>query len=85
MEQKESGKEKAVSGEIRSPKDVLSALEKVCQYYEQNEPSSPVPLLVRRAQRLVSKSFVEIIRDLSPEATKQVEGIGGIGRDSAKE
>jgi type VI secretion system protein ImpA len=84
VEQKEPGKEKPLSGEIRSPKDVLSALEKVCQYYEQNEPSSPVPLLVRRAQRLVSKSFVEIIRDLSPEATKQVESIGGIGSDSAK-
>jgi type VI secretion system protein ImpA len=83
-EEKESGKEKALSGEIRSPKDVLSALEKVCQYYERHEPSSPVPLLVRRAQRLVSKSFVEIIRDLSPEATKQVENIGGIGSEPAK-
>jgi len=85
VEQKEPGKGKALSGEIRSPKDVLSALEKVCQYYERHEPSSPVPLLVRRAQRLVSKSFVEIIRDLSPEARKQVENLGGIGNEPAKE
>lgn len=80
----ESGKEKPVSGEIRSAEDVVSALEKICQYYERNEPSSPVPLLLRRAQRLVSKSFLEIIRDLSPEAKKQIENIGGVSGDAAK-
>jgi type VI secretion system protein ImpA len=80
----ESGKEKPVSGEIRSAEDVVSALEKICQYYERHEPSSPVPLLLRRAQRLVSKSFLEIIRDLSPEAKKQIENIGGVSGDAAK-
>lgn len=80
----ESEKEKPVSGEIRSAEDVVSALEKICQYYERNEPSSPVPLLLRRAQRLVSKSFLEIIRDLSPEAKKQIENIGGVSGDAAK-
>ena len=72
-------------GEIRSREDVLAALEKVCRYYEQHEPSSPVPLLVRRAKRLVAKSFVEIIRDLSPETTKQIENIGGIGAEAPAE
>jgi type VI secretion system protein ImpA len=80
----ESGKEKPLSGEIRSPEDVVSALEKICQYYERHEPSSPVPLLLRRAQRLVSKSFLEIIRDLSPEAKKQIENIGGVSGDALK-
>lgn len=80
----ESEKEKPVSGEIRSSEDVVSALEKICQYYERHEPSSPVPLLLRRAQRLVSKSFLEIIRDLSPEAKKQIENIGGVSGDAAK-
>ncbi|MDP2897756.1 MAG: type VI secretion system protein TssA [bacterium] len=80
----EPEKEKPLSGEIRSPEDVVSALEKICQYYERHEPSSPVPLLLRRAQRLVSKSFLEIIRDLSPEARKQVENIGGVSGDAAK-
>ena len=68
----------ALSGEIRSTQDVLTALEKICQYYERREPSSPVPMLVRRAQRLVSKSFLEIVRDLSPEAVDQIEKLGGI-------
>jgi type VI secretion system protein ImpA len=65
-------------GEIGSSKDALMAMEKVCRYFERCEPSSPVPLLLRRAQKLVSKSFVEVIEDFCPDAMKQVESIGGI-------
>jgi len=68
----------SLSGEIANTEQVLLVLDKVCRYYERNEPSSPVPLLVRRAQRLVSKDFLEIIRDLSPDAMDQIERIGGI-------
>jgi len=70
------------SGEIRSPQDVIAALERICRYYEANEPSSPVPLLLRRAQRLVSKSFVEIIQDLNPDGVRQIELICGLDTDS---
>lgn len=66
-----------LTGDIRSRDDVLRALEKVCQYFERYEPSSPVPLLVRRAQRLVSKNFLDIIRDLSPHAMDQIQMISG--------
>lgn len=68
-----------LSGEIRSTQEVLMALDKVCGYYERYEPSSPVPMLIRRAQRLVSADFVDIIRDLSPDAMRDIEKIGGIG------
>ncbi|MBM4032199.1 MAG: type VI secretion system protein TssA [Planctomycetes bacterium] len=73
-----------LSGDIRSPQDVIAALDKVCRYYELNEPSSPVPLLLRRAQRLVSKSFVEIIRDLTPEAVRAIETLGGLDSGGAQ-
>jgi len=65
------------AGEIRSRKDALLALERICRYFDQSEPSSPVPLLLRRAQRLVSKSFVEIVRDICPEAMGQINAISG--------
>ena len=74
-----------ISGEIRSPQDVINVLQKVCQYFERNEPSSPVPLLLRRAQRLVSKDFLQIIQDLSPEAMRQIEVIGGIDSSTPSE
>jgi type VI secretion system protein ImpA len=67
----------ALSGEIRSPEDVIRALDKICDYYRRYEPSSPVPLLVTRAKRLVRKDFMEIIQDLNPDGLRQIEIIGG--------
>ena len=68
----------AVSGEIRSREDAIHVLDRVCDYFVQNEPSSPVPLLLRRAQRLVNKDFMEILRDLTPGGVDQAETIGGV-------
>jgi len=68
----------AISGEIRSREDVIKMLDKACDYYLQHEPSSPVPLLLRRAKRLAAKNFIEIIRDLSPGAMKQIEVFQGV-------
>lgn len=66
-----------LSGQITSKQEVLKALDLIVNYYEQNEPSSPVPLLIKRAKRLVGKSFVDIIRDLSPDAISQVRMVSG--------
>lgn len=65
---------------IRDRADVLKALESICTYYANAEPSSPVPLLLRRAQRLVNKSFMDIIRDLTPAAISEAELFAGIER-----
>lgn len=67
----------SLAGEIRSPQEALLAIEKVCQYFDRHEPSSPVPMLLRRAQRLVSKNFAEVIADICPDAMSHVEMIGG--------
>ena len=74
----EGGTVMSLAGEIGSPKEALMAIDKVCRYFERYEPSSPVPLLLRRAQRLVSRSFVEVIEDFCPEAMGQIANIGGI-------
>jgi type VI secretion system protein ImpA len=70
------------SGEIRSRDDVVRALDRICAYYAQHEPSSPLPILLQRCKRLVSKSFLEIIRDMAPESVSQVEVIAGRTEDS---
>jgi type VI secretion system protein ImpA len=58
-------------------------MEKICQYFERHEPSSPIPLLLRRAQKLVDKNFLDVIRDVCPEAMGTVQAIGGVsGSDS---
>lgn len=67
----------AVNGDIRSREDVVRTLDRLCAYFEKYEPSSPLPLLLERAKRLVSKSFLEILRDLAPDAVEQAEKLRG--------
>jgi type VI secretion system protein ImpA len=63
----------ALSGEIGSREDVVRVLEKICEYYERFEPTSPVPIFMQRAKRLVTMSFVDVIKDLAPEAMSRIE------------
>jgi type VI secretion system protein ImpA len=72
-----------LTGDISSREDVIRALDKICDYYKRYEPSSPVPLFLNRAKRLASKSFLEILRDLTPDALNQALAIGGIEATAA--
>ena len=65
-------------GSIRTREDVVRTLGSVCDWIERNEPSNPAPLLIRRAQRLMSLSFMDLVRDLAPEGLAQVERIAGV-------
>ena len=66
------------SGTIGSQGDVLKALDAICNYYEKNERSSPVPLLLLRARRLVGKDFMTIIRDIARGAEDQLQEFFGV-------
>jgi type VI secretion system protein ImpA len=65
------------SDEVRSRDDVIRLLDKICDYYRQYEPSSPVPLLLRRAKRVVTMDFIELLRELVPSGLSEAEAIGG--------
>jgi type VI secretion system protein ImpA len=65
------------AGDIRSREDVLRVLDRVCDWVERHEPTNPAPLLIRRAQRLMSKSFIDLVRDLAPDGLTQIERIAG--------
>jgi type VI secretion system protein ImpA len=67
----------SATGEIRSREDVVRLLEKICEYYGRTEPSSPVPLILKRAARLAEMNFMEIINDLSPDSISQIRTITG--------
>ena len=71
------GQALSLEGEIRSREDVLSLLQKICQFYEKTEPSSPVPLVLKRAARLAEMDFMQIMQDLSPDAISQIRVITG--------
>ncbi|WP_423600270.1 type VI secretion system protein TssA [Roseateles sp. MS654] len=67
----------AVPGAIASRDDAIRALQRACEWIERHEPSNPAPLLIRRAQRLMSKNFMEIMRDLVPEGVHEIEKLAG--------
>lgn len=62
---------------IERPEDVRRALDQICDYYARVEPSSPVPLLLRRAQRLVGLDFAELLRELAPSGISELGVISG--------
>ena len=64
-------------GGIQSGDDVIRQIDMICAYYAQNEPSSPVPLILNRAKKLVNKDFTSIMTDLTPEALSQLQVITG--------
>ena len=47
-------------------------------FFRQTEPSSPVPLFLERAKRLVSKDFLEVLADIAPDALEQARAAGGL-------
>ncbi|MCU7840094.1 MAG: type VI secretion system protein TssA [Candidatus Thiodiazotropha sp. (ex Lucinoma borealis)] len=63
----------AAPGVINNRDDVIRALERISQYYQKNEPSSPIPLLLERARRLVKMDFHEIVQDLAPGGVSEFD------------
>jgi type VI secretion system protein ImpA len=69
-------------GAIRTRDDATRALDAVATFFRTNEPSSPIPLLLERAKRLVAKDFLEVLAELAPEALGPAKAASGV-RDSA--
>jgi type VI secretion system protein ImpA len=61
--------------EISSRAEVIRMLDRICAYYTDHEPSSPVPLLLTRARGLVDKSFIDILKDLAPNGLPEAAGV----------
>ena len=71
------GTVRAATGAIAGPQDVMRRLDELCDYYTRNEPSSPVPLLLRRAQRLVGMDFMDLLKDLAPGGISELRVVSG--------
>lgn len=72
-----------VSDVIRNRQDATRALDAVADFFRTHEPSSPIPLLLERAKRLVAKNFLEVLEELAPEALASAKAASGV-RDSAE-
>ncbi len=68
---------RSVPGEIRSREDVLQTLGRLCDYLVRHEPTNPVQFLLRRAQRMMNMSFLELMQDVAPDGLPQAETVVG--------
>jgi len=68
---------KKISAGINNSQDVIKTLNQICEYYAKNEPSSPIPLLLKRVIGLVGKDFMEVLKNIAPNGVEQVEFLSG--------
>jgi type VI secretion system ImpA family protein len=58
--------------------EALLLLKKGAEYFQNQEPNSPIPHLVNRALRFSEMSFIELIEDIAPDAVSRGRDILGI-------
>lgn len=75
--QQVSSRKPAAIGGVNSRQDVLKTLDLICKYYAEHEPSSPVPILLNRAKKLVTADFMQIVENLLPDSMSQLQQIKG--------
>ncbi|MEO8241465.1 MAG: type VI secretion system protein TssA [bacterium] len=68
----------AMPGSVETAQDARNALDSVIGYFKRYEPSSPVPIILERAKRLVGADFLTIMKDMAPAGLDSVNMIGGL-------
>lgn len=63
---------------IANRQQALEAIEAVCRYLEQAEPTNPAQWLLKRAVRLIDMNFIALMNDLAPNALSDVARIMGV-------
>jgi type VI secretion system protein ImpA len=67
-----------VPGAIGTRDEAMKTLDAVAAFFRANEPSSPVPLFIERAKRLVGKDFLAVLEDVIPDSVAQAKSVGGV-------
>ncbi|HEX8755753.1 MAG TPA: type VI secretion system protein TssA [Steroidobacteraceae bacterium] len=67
-----------VPGAIGTREEAIRTLDAVAAFFRTSEPSSPVPLFIERAKRLVGKDFLAVLEDVIPDSVDQAKSVGGI-------
>ena len=62
---------------IKGRNDIKQIFRVICDWYKINEPSSPVPLFIKRAESLVDKSFIDIIQNIAGNTIPQIQLLFG--------
>ena len=67
-----------ISGTVTSRAEAMRAIDLVCDYLDQHEPTNPAPLFLRRARTLLERNFLELLKELAPAALQDVAKSVGV-------
>jgi len=72
-----AGKPPRSSG-LASRADAVRILQQVATFLRKAEPSSPAPMFIDRAVKLLQMDFTSIVKELMPDSRDRIEMLGGI-------
>ena len=78
------GGKRGLSGSVNSREEALRAIALVCEYLERAEPTNPATLFLRRARHLVNHNFLQLMKELAPDAMPEVARIVGVDPDTVE-
>lgn len=73
---------RSLSGTVRTREDAIRAIDMVCDYLDQAEPTNPAQLFLRRGQQLIGQNFLQLIKALAPDALGGVAAMVGVDPSS---
>ncbi len=73
------------SGGLASRADAVRILQQVAEFLRKSEPSSPSPMFIDRAIKLLQMDFTQIVKELMPDATDRIELLGGISLEDPED
>lgn len=79
------GSKAGLSGGVNSRAEAVRAIEMVCAYLERHEPSNPAQLFLRRGSALLQRNFLELLKDLAPNALDEVARMVGVDPNTVGE
>lgn len=74
-----------ISGSVTSRAEAVRAIEMVCAYLERHEPTNPAQLFLRRASSLLERNFLELLKELAPNALDDVARVVGVDPNTVGE
>ena len=80
----QGGARRGLSGAVNSREEAVRAIDLICEYLERSEPTNPAPLFLRRARHLIGHNFLQLMKELAPDALAEVARIVGVDPESVE-
>jgi type VI secretion system protein ImpA len=64
--------------------DAVRILQQIATFLRKSEPSSPAPMFLDRAVKMLQMDFTAIVKELMPDSKERIELLGGISLEDAE-